>query len=71
MIRIKDLNLPVSPIGRQTCFNVLMFIIPADECLHAVRALTIPQCYALTPPLFFLFNQPRSSTRPTPPPLLE
>lgn len=42
-----------------------LFIIAADECLHAVRALAIPECYALTPPLFFLFNQPRSPTFPT------
>lgn len=43
-----------------------MFIIPADECLHAAQALAILECYALTPPLFFLFNQPRSPPPPTP-----
>lgn len=49
------------------CFNLFMFITPADECLHAVGALAIPECYALTPPLFFLFNQPRLPHTPHPP----
>lgn len=47
-------------------FKLFMLMIPADERVHVVRALAIPECYALTPPLFFLFNQPRSPTRPTP-----
>lgn len=66
-MHIKHLNLPGTHIGQMRKKSKLfMFWIPADERVHVLRALAIPECYALTPPLFFLFNQPHSPTRPTP-----
>lgn len=48
--------------------SVFLSILTADECLHAVRALAIPQCYAL-PPSSVLFVQSASLSPHTPAPL--
>lgn len=69
-MHIQDLWNPKSPCDAKWKTDVNYFfllVIPTDEYLHAVRALAIPQCYALTPPLFFLFNHYPTET-PHPPP---